>query len=46
MWLYGLLIVAAYCLILAPSRPKLGRPRPWQDEAWDIYDSIASGPAD
>lgn len=42
MWLYGLLIVAAYCIILAPSRPKLGQPEP----ILDIYDEIASGPAD
>jgi hypothetical protein len=38
------IVIAVVGLILAPSKRE--KPTPWQDAAWDIYDEIASGPAD
>lgn len=39
--------VAVILLVLAQTRrvPQIGA-RNWQDPRWDIYDEIASGPAD
>lgn len=47
-WLIWVAVsVAAVMLIFAPrKRPSQVGTRPWQDPAWDIYDEIASGPAD
>jgi hypothetical protein len=47
-WLTWIAVsVAAIMLILAPSRqPSQVGTRPWDDPTFDIYDEIASGPAD
>lgn len=47
---FGLILaaLALYVMVHIIGRPK-GRPnlgQSWQDDAWDIYDEIASGPAD
>lgn len=45
-WQLAAIVVAAALLILAPSRrPNLGQ-ADRRNAEWDIYDEIASGPAD
>jgi hypothetical protein len=45
-WQLAAIVVAAALLILAPwRRPNSGQ-ADWRNATWDIYDEIASGPAD
>lgn len=40
------LALAAFIVRFSPADPVSQGGTDWRDEAWDIYDEIASGPAD